>query len=124
MLSFRVHVQKKRAVSMEWHATFIISVQCVLTFCSVWNDRHPHVQSVHASPRQVERKGRVLGFIVFTRLYIQVLSILPNKGIDILLDLDTPGYNTACTISVDLCAPKSVLADGSYFYFYQVTEVS
>jgi hypothetical protein len=38
MLSYRVHVQTKRAACMEWCATFIISVQCVLTFCSARND--------------------------------------------------------------------------------------
>jgi hypothetical protein len=38
MLSFRVHLQTKRAACMEWRATFIISAQCVQTFGSVWND--------------------------------------------------------------------------------------
>jgi hypothetical protein len=35
VLSFLVRVQTKRAVCMEWRATFIISVQRVQTFCSV-----------------------------------------------------------------------------------------
>jgi hypothetical protein len=43
------------------------------------------------STNLVERRGRVLGFLAFKRLYIYILSILPSKGIDILLDLDTTG---------------------------------